>query len=59
MVSRVWSAHRDKLCHGLDKCMPPLAQAGDPVQTVTEALDNACLRSYSDVMNKCVHMQTH
>ena len=47
MVSRVRSAHRGKLCLGLDKCMPPLAQAVDPVQTVTGALDNACLRSYS------------
>ena len=47
MLSRVRPAHRDKLCLGLDKCMPPPAQAGDPVQTVTGALDNACLGSYS------------
>ena len=56
MLGRMKPAHRDKLCLGLDKCMPPPAQAEDPVQTMTGALDNACLRSY---MNKCVHMQTH
>ena len=43
MLGRVRSVHRDKVCLGLDKCMPPPAQAVDPVQTVTGGLDNACL----------------